>query len=144
MIENTAQETEKTTPEEEIAVEVTEDSAVSTESEGGGDELEKYTKGVSKRINKLNAKTRAAEERAAQLERLALEKEKELQQYRAYSQQQSSAILAKEEEALNSKSAQVDDIYRKAVESGDPDLMSKADSLKNDISICDSIFVTMV
>ena len=60
MIENTAQEAEKTTPEEEIAVEVTEDSAVSTESEGGGDELEKYTKGVSKRINKLNAKTRAA------------------------------------------------------------------------------------
>jgi hypothetical protein len=135
MIENTAQEAEKTTPEEEIAVEVTEDSAVSTESDGGGDELEKYTKGVSKRINKLNAKTRAAEERAAQLERIALEKENELQQYRAYSQQQSSAILAKEEEALNSKSAQVDDIYRKAVESGDPDLMSKADSLKNDISI---------
>ena len=133
MIENTAQETEKTTPEEEIAVEVTEDSAVSTE--GGGDELEKYTKGVSKRINKLNAKTKAAEERAAQLERIALEKENELRQYRAYSQQQSSAILAKEEEALKSKSAQVDDIYRKAVESGDADLMSKADSLKNDISI---------
>ena len=133
MIENTAQETEKTTPEEEIAVEVTEDSAVSTE--GGGDELEKYTKGVSKRINKLNAKTKAAEERAAQLERIALEKENELRQYRAYSQQQSSAILAKEEEALNSKSAQVDDIYRKAVESGDADLMTKADSLKNDISI---------
>jgi hypothetical protein len=43
--------------------------------------------------------------------------------------------LAKEEEALKSKSAQVDDIYRKAVESGDADLMSKADSLKNDISI---------
>jgi hypothetical protein len=133
MIENTAQEAENKTPEEEIAVEVTEDSAVSTE--GDGDELEKYTKGVSKRINKLNAKTRAAEERAAQLERLAMEKEKELQQYRAYSQQQSSAILAKEEEALKSKSAQVDDIYRKAVESGDADLMSKADSLKNDISI---------
>jgi len=135
MIENTAQEAENKTPEEEIAVEVTEDSPAPQQAEGDGDELEKYTKGVSKRINKLNAKTRAAEERAAQLERLAMEKEKELQQYRAYSQQQSSAILAKEEEALNAKSAQVDDIYRKAVESGDPDLMSKADSLKNDISI---------
>jgi len=135
MIENTAQEAENKKPEEEIAVEVTDDNPAPQQAEGDSDELEKYTKGVSKRINKLNAKTRAAEERAAQLERLAMEKEKELQQYRAYSQQQSSAILAKEEEALNAKSAQVDDIYRKAVESGDPDLMSKADSLKNDISI---------
>ena len=74
MIENTAQEAENKKPEEEIAVEVTDDNPAPQQAEGDSDELEKYTKGVSKRINKLNAKTRAAEERATQLERLAMEK----------------------------------------------------------------------
>ena len=66
---------------------------------------------------------------------MALQKDQELQQYRQLAQQQQSTVLEKEEEALKSKEAQVDDIYRKAVAAGDPDLMSKADSLKNDIAI---------
>ena len=41
----------------------------------------------------------------------------------------------KEEEALKSKESQIDDIYRKAIQSGDADLISKADTLKNDIAI---------
>jgi len=135
MIENTNQE--QAQPEEEFAIEVTEDPVEQTEAEAApeSDELETYTKSVSKRINKLNAKTRQAEERAAQLEQLAMQKEQELQQYRQYAQQQQVTVLEKEEEALKSKEAQVDDIYRKAVQAGDPDLMSKADSLKNDIAI---------
>jgi len=135
MIENTNQE--QTQPEEEFAIEVTEDPVEQTngQADSDGDELENYTKSVSKRINKLNAKTRQAEERAAQLEQLAMQKEQELQQYRQFTQQQQVTVLEKEEEALKSKEAQVDDIYRKAVQAGDPDLMSKADSLKNDIAI---------
>jgi len=135
MIENTNQE--QAQPEEEFAIEVTEDPVEQTEgqAQSEGDELETYTKSVSKRINKLNAKTRQAEERAAQLEQLAMQKEQELQQYRQFTQQQQVTVLEKEEEALKSKEAQVDDIYRKAVQAGDPDLMSKADSLKNDIAI---------
>jgi len=43
--------------------------------------------------------------------------------------------LAKEEEALISKESQIDDVYRKAVESGDADLITKAAKLQSDISI---------
>ena len=134
MIENTAQDQEQAEPE--LQIEVTDDPVEEqAEPVNSDDELDTYTKGVSKRINKLNAQTRAAEQRAEQFERLALQKDQELQQYRQIAQQQQSTVLEKEEEALKSKEAQVDDIYRKAVQAGDPDLMSKADSLKNDIAI---------
>ena len=134
MIENTAQDQEQAEPE--LQIEVTEDPVEEQSAPvSSDDELDTYTKGVSKRINKLNAQTRAAEQRAEQYERLALQKDQELQQYRQLAQQQQSTVLEKEEEALKSKEAQVDDIYRKAVAAGDPDLMSKADSLKNDIAI---------
>ena len=134
MIENTAQDQEQAEPD--LQIEVTEDPVEEQAAPVNNDaELDTYTKGVSKRINQLNAQTRAAEQRAEQYERLALQKEQELQQYRQLAQQQQSTVLEKEEEALKSKEAQVDDIYRKAVAAGDPDLMSKADSLKNDIAI---------
>ena len=132
MIENQNAEQE-VFEEEQVEIEVTEDVVESEDS--GGDELENYTKSVSKRINKLNQKNRETEARAQQLEQIALQKEAELQQYRQYSAQQSNAVLAKEEEALVSKEAQIDDVYRKAVESGDADLITKANKLQNDISI---------
>lgn len=118
--------------EEPVTIEITEDPVETSEPE---DELESYTKSVSKRINKLNAKHREAEQRAQQLEQIALQKEAELQQYRNYSVQQSNHVLAKEEEALASKEAQIDDVYKKAVESGDSDLITKAAKLQSDISI---------
>lgn len=127
MIENA--NAEEQLQEEQVEIQVTEDPV---ESE---DELETYTKSVSKRINKLNQKNREAEARAQQLEQIALQKEAELQQYRKYAAQQSNTVLVKEEEALTSKEAQVDDVYRKAVESGDPDLITKASKLQNDIAI---------
>ena len=43
--------------------------------------------------------------------------------------------MAKEEEAINSKESQIDDVYRKAVESGDADLITKASKLQNQIAI---------
>lgn len=119
--------------EEQVSIEVTEDPVEG--SGGDGDELENYTKSVSKRINKLNQRHREAEQRAQQLEQIALQKEAELQQYRQYSIQQSNTVLAKEEEAINSKESQIDDVYRKAVESGDADLITKASKLQNDIAI---------
>lgn len=121
--------------EEQVAIEVTEDPVEESGAANDGDELENYTKSVSKRINKLNAKHREAEQRAQQLEQIALQKEAELQQYRQYSVQQSNQVLAKEEEALASKESQIDDVYRKAVESGDSDLITKAAKLQSDISI---------
>lgn len=129
-------EAEIDTESEDLQIQVMDDPVEETAAQTApDDELENYTKSVSKRINKLNAKTRQAEERAQQMERLAMQKEQELQQYRQITQQQEVTVLQKEEEALVSKQAQVDDIYRKAVEAGDPDLMSKADTLKNDIAI---------
>jgi hypothetical protein len=119
--------------EEQVSIEVTEDPVEG--SGGDGDELENYTKSVSKRINKLNQRHREAEQRAQQLEQIALQKEAELQQYRQYSIQQSNTVLAKEEEAINSKESQIDDVYRKAVESGDADLITKASKLQNQIAI---------
>ncbi len=120
--------------EEQVSIEVTEDP-VEGSGGGDGDELENYTKSVSKRINKLNQRHREAEQRAQQLEQIALQKEAELQQYRQYSVQQSNTVLAKEEEAISSKESQIDDVYRKAVESGDADLITKASKLQNDIAI---------
>jgi len=131
MIENqNAQQVE----EEQVSIEVVEDPIEQGEA-GDGDELENYTKSVSKRINKLNQKNREIEARAQQLEQIALQKDAELQQYRQFSVQQSNTVLEKEEDALLSKEAQIDDVYRKAVESGDADLITKANKLQNDISI---------
>lgn len=135
MIENQNAEQTQETMEEQLEIQVTEDPVEPQAQAGGEDELENYTKSVSKRINKLNAKAREAEQRAQQLEQIALQKEAELQQYRQYSQQQSNQVLLKEEEAITSKEAQIDDVYRKAVESGDADLITKAAKLQSDISI---------
>ena len=66
--------------EEEIQIQITEDAPEGQEPEG--DELERYTKSVSKRINKLNAKTREAEERAQQYEQLLYQQQNELAQYK--------------------------------------------------------------
>ena len=76
-VENTAPEVK----EEEIEIVIDENSRDGQEV-GNDDELERYTKSVSKRINKLNQKNREAEEPARYLEALAMQKEQELQQYR--------------------------------------------------------------
>ena len=82
MIENNqAEELEKN---EEIDIEIVDDPVEESEFKSSpDDELETYTKSVSKRINKLNAKNKQAEDRASQLEQIAMAKEQELQQYRA-------------------------------------------------------------
>ena len=134
MIENN--QAEELPENEEIEIEIVDDPPEGQEVKSSSeDELENYTKSVSKRINKLNAKNKQAEDRAIQLEHIAVAKEQELQQYRAYTAQQDNVVLSKESEALQAKEAQIDDVYKKAVQSGDADLMSKATTLKNDISI---------
>lgn len=131
MIENAAKQAE----EEAVEIEITEEMPEGQAPASSDDELERYTKQVSRRINKLNAKSREAEERAAQLERVAMQKEQELQQYRQQTVHYQQSMLQKEEESLKAKSDQVDEIYRKAVSSGDAELMSKADTLKTELAI---------
>jgi|MDTE01.2.fsa_nt_gb chemotaxis protein histidine kinase CheA len=133
MIENNAS-AESQPEEEEINIEIVDDPAEGAQS-SDGDELDRYTKSVSKRINKLNRKNREAEARAQQLEQLAYQKETELQQYRQYAATQQQTVLDSEEQKLAAQESQVNDIYQRAVSSNDAGLMSKADSLKTDIAI---------
>jgi hypothetical protein len=98
-------------------------------------ELDKYTKNVSKRINTLNQRNKEVEQRALNAERLLAQKHAENQQLLNQTQHLSSNILVAEEQSINAKEAQAEELYKKAVNSGDAELMSKADTLKSDLSI---------
>ena len=130
---NEQENTQTIQPEvDEIEVEVVEQDIVEASPE---DELDTYTKSVSKRINKLNEKHRAAEERSARLEQMLAQKEAETIAYGQERMQTRHHMIQKEEEALTAKEMQAHDLYKKAVASNDADLMSKADTLKSDLSI---------
>ena len=130
----TIQEQNQIQPEvEDIEVEITEQE-VSNEA-SSDDELENYTKGVSKRINKLNERKRAAEEKAAALEAALQQREQEVHAYYNHAVQSQHSLLAKEEETINLKEREANELYKKAHSAGDSELMSKADSLKNEVSI---------
>jgi len=118
---------------DDVEVEVVEQEAVVDSSPD--DELENYTKSVSKRINKLNERNRQAEEKAAELERRLASKEQEAAYLAQERMQTHQTLIQKEKEAIQAKEMQADDLYRKAVDSGDAELMSKADTLKSDLSI---------
>jgi len=121
---------------EEFEVEVQEDSAATSEgSISQDDELESYTKSVSKRINKLNQRNREAEERAIRAEQVVAQRETEIAALRNHTANLGQNLFQKEEESVQSKEVQADELYRRAVESGDAELMSKADSLKSDVAI---------
>jgi len=131
----TIEEQNQIQPEvEDIEVEVTESQEVSKEA-SSDDELENYTKGVSKRINKLNERKRAAEEKAAALEAALQQREQEVHAYYNQALQSQNSLLAKEEETINLKEREANELYKKAHGAGDAELMSKADSLKNEVSI---------
>ena len=123
---------------EELEVEVVEqveNGEAKAESVSTDDELENYTKGVSKRINKLNERNRAAEEKAARLEQMLAQKEMETASMLKQAQETKAQLLVKEEEALEAKQLQADDLYKKAIQANDAELISKADTLKSDLSI---------
>ena len=118
---------------DDVEVEVVEQEALVESSPD--DELENYTKSVSKRINKLNERNRQAEEKAADLERRLAQKEQETAYMAQERLQTHQTLIQKEKEAIQAKEMQADDLYKKAVDSGDAELMSKADTLKSDLSI---------
>ena len=122
---------------DEIEVEVTEsETQVDASAEPSTeDELENYTKSVSKRINKLNARNRAAEEKAAALEEQLAQKDQQVQQYYNAAVQYQQNLLEKEEETVQIKEREATELYKKAHQSGDAELISKADSLKNEVAI---------
>ena len=130
MIDN---QTEQVAPEEldiEIVEEVSDQKVVKSD-----DELDEYTKGVSKRVNKLTQRAKEAEERAHYLEQIASQKDAEINALRTHTNELGNNVLLAEEQSINAKDHQANELYKRAVESGDAELMSKADTLKSDLSI---------
>jgi hypothetical protein len=129
-------EIQENQPEEiEVDIQPDQPEQEASASVDNDEELANYTKNVSKRINKKNQQVRAAEERAAQLEQMVRQQQAQLSAMQQSQIQQQATVIQKEEEALQAKETQADDLYKRAVESGDAELMSKADTLKSDISI---------
>jgi hypothetical protein len=120
---------------DDIEVEVTEDESQVEQSASNDDELENYTKSVSKRINKLNARNRETEERAAQLEAALRQREQEVHAYYQQATNAQQSLLAKEEETVEIKEREANELYKKAHASGDAELMSKADTLKSELAL---------
>jgi len=120
--------------DDDIDVQI-EDQTEEKQATSSEDELENYTKSVSKRVNKLNDRIKQEAERAAYLEAQLLRKEQENQALKNQTVELNTNLFAKEEESLASKEREADQLYRKAVEANDAELLSKADTLKSDIAI---------
>jgi hypothetical protein len=120
--------------DDDIDVQI-EDQTEEKQATSSEDELENYTKSVSKRVNKLNDRIKQEAERAAYLEAQLLKKEQENQTLKNQTVELNTNLFAKEEESLASKEREADQLYRKAVEANDAELLSKADTLKSDIAI---------
>ena len=119
----------------EIAIQIEDNIEAQSDQQNSEDELERYTKNVSKRINKLNEKNRQSEQRAQLAEQALIQQDQELQRLRALAQQSEANSLDKEEEAIKAKEMQVDELYKKAMQANDVDSISKADTLKTELVI---------
>jgi len=124
---------------EEIVVDI-EDTPVAEESvfetdSGGDDELDKYTKGVSKRINKLNDKIRQAEQRAAEYESKYTQLSNEYNMVKKRASVLDRSYTEEYETRVKSQRQQAEDLYRKARETNDPELEVKSVELLNKVSL---------
>jgi len=130
------QEQEAQTQEEEIQVSVVEEQPAPVgEPVASEEELDQYTKKVSKRINKKNQQIRAEKQRADEAVRMIAERDAEIMALRNHSNTLNQNLFVAEEQSVQAKEQQADELYKKAVASGDAELMSKADTLKSDLSI---------
>ena len=124
---------------EEIVVDVedtpvAEEPVIETDS-GGDDELDKYTKGVSKRINKLNDKIRQAEQRAAEYESKYTQLSNEYNTVKKRASVLDKSYTEEYENRVKSQRQQAEDLYRKARETNDPELEVKSVELLNKVSL---------
>ena len=113
------------------------DEAESTEVNSGDsdDELDRYTRGVSKRINKLTAKYKAAEDRAVQPETRFAQMQNEVNALRKKQAVLDESYTSEYENRVKSQKEQAEELYRKAKETNDPDLEVKSVELLNKVAL---------
>jgi len=127
--------------EEELVVDVVETTESASETEavdtnsGGDDELDKYTRGVSKRINKLNDKIRQAEMRAEEAESKYAKLSNDYASVKNRATVLDKNYTEEYENRVNSQRQQAEDLYRKARETNDPDLEVKSVELLNKVAL---------
>ena len=127
--------------EEELVVDVVETPTDEAEAEavetnsGGDEELDKYTRGVSKRINKLNDKIREAEIRASEAESKYARLSNEYDSVKNRANVLDKNYTDEYENRVKSQRQQAEDLYRKARETNDPDLEVKSVELLNKVSL---------
>jgi hypothetical protein len=116
---------------------VTLEEAESTEVNSGDsdDELDRYTRGVSKRINKLTAKYKVAEDRAVQAETRYAQMQNELNALRSKQAVLDESYTSEYESRVKSQKEQAQELYRKAKETNDPDLEVKSVELLNKVAL---------
>ena len=113
------------------------DEAESTEVNSGDsdDELDRYTRGVSKRINKLTAKYKAAEDRAVQAETRFAQMQNEVNALRKKQAVLDESYTSEYENRVKSQKEQAEELYRKSKETNDPDLEVKSVELLNKVAL---------
>ncbi len=122
------------TQEATDSVEVVVDQDASSDS-GSEDELDKYTRGVSKRINKLNERVRMAEDRATQAETKYYSLASEYNTVKSKATALDKNYTDEYESRVKSQRQQAEDLYKKARETNDPDLELKSVELLNKVSL---------
>ena len=115
--------------EETVSLDEAESTVVN--SGDSDDELDRYTRGVSKRINKLTAKYKAAEDRAVQAETRFAQMQNEVNALRKKQAVLDESYTSEYENRVKSQKEQAEELYRKAKETNDPDLEVKSVELLN-------------
>lgn len=129
------QEEDKTN--ENTVIDVLPDSKTQTETvvEDNSDELENYSENVKKRINQLTAKRKQAIEEADAAYQYAQQKEQENAQLKERLSQLNHGYNNEYENRVKSQTAQVKEIYKKAVDAGDSEKMAEAQNLMSRLAV---------
>tara|TARA_R110000764_G_scaffold232677_1_gene325234 strand:+ start:214 stop:1140 length:927 start_codon:yes stop_codon:yes gene_type:complete len=116
-------------------IEIPNEEQEASPDSGGEDELDKYTRGVSKRINKLNERIRMAEERASNAEGKYYSLQGEYNNVKSRANVLDKSYTDEYESRVKSQRQQAEDLYKKARETNDPDLELKSVELLNKVSL---------
>ena len=118
-------------------VDINPDGQTKTEivADDNSDELENYSENVKKRINQLTAKRKQAIEEADAAYQYAQQKEQENNQLKEKLSQLNQGYNNEYENRVKSQTAQVKEIYKKAMDAGDSEKMAEAQNLMSRLAV---------